>query len=83
MQTISATEAKQKFAALLDRSRKQPVMIQRHDRDIAVLISPEDYEELRQARVRGLLELTERTGAYAAARGMTDELLEELLADES
>jgi len=83
MQTISATEAKQKFGALLDLSQREPVAIQRHDRNIAVLISPMDYEELRRFRVQELLRITERSGAYAEARGMTDELLEQLLADES
>ena len=33
MQTISATDAKQKFAALLDAAQREPVRIQRHDRD--------------------------------------------------
>ena len=83
MQTISATEAKQKFGALLDLSQREPVAIQRHDRNIAVLISPMDYEELRRFRVEELLRITERSGTYAEARGMTDELLEQLLADES
>ncbi len=83
MQTISATEAKQKFGALLDLSLREPVAIQRHDRNIAVLISPMDYEELRRFRVQELLRITERSGTYAEARGMTDELLEQLLADES
>jgi prevent-host-death family protein len=83
MQTISATEAKQKFGALLDLSQREPVAIQRHDRNIAVLISPMDYEELRRFRVQELLRITERSGTYAEARGMTDELLEQLLADES
>jgi prevent-host-death family protein len=83
MQTIFATEAKQKFGALLDLSQREPVAIQRHDRNIAVLISPMDYEELRRFRVQELLRITERSGTYAEARGMTDELLEQLLADES
>jgi prevent-host-death family protein len=83
MQTISATDAKQKFAALLDAAQLEPVLIQRHDRNIAVLVSPKDYEDLRQLRIRELVAITERSSAYAEARGMTDELLEQLLADES
>jgi prevent-host-death family protein len=82
MQTISATEAKQKFGALLDLSQREPVAIQRHDRNIVVVVSPQDYEDLRQLRIRELIEITERSSAYAEAQGMTDELLEQLLADE-
>jgi prevent-host-death family protein len=81
MQTISATEAKQKFAALLDTAQREPVLIQRHDRNIAVLVSPADFDELHRLRVQELIRLTERSGAYAESRGMTDELLEQLLAD--
>jgi prevent-host-death family protein len=83
MTTISATEAKQRFAVVIDTAQREPVHIQRHERDVAVVISPQDYEELRRFRVQELLRLTERTSAYAEAQGMTDELLEQLLADES
>jgi prevent-host-death family protein len=83
MNTISATEAKQKFAALLDTAQREPVRIQRHERDVAVIVSPLEYEELRRLRVQELIRITERSGQYAASQGMTDELLEQLLADES
>jgi antitoxin Phd len=49
MQTISATQAKQNFADLLDRVQREPWLIQRHDRDVAVLISARDFESLLQA----------------------------------
>jgi prevent-host-death family protein len=50
MQTVSATYAKQNFAAILDLSQREPVMIRRHARDIAVVISPEEYERIQQMR---------------------------------
>lgn len=82
MQTVSATHAKQNFAAILDQSQREPVRIQRHDRDVAVLISAEEYEKIHQLRVKELLRFTEETSKYAESQGMTDELLEKLLADE-
>jgi hypothetical protein len=45
-------------------------------------LSAEEYEKLRQVRVQELIEQTKRTGAYAETQGMTDKLLEQLLADE-
>jgi antitoxin Phd len=81
MQTVSATHAKQNFAALLDQSQREPVRIQRHERDIAVLVSAEEYETIRQLRAQELIRLTEQTGRYAESQGMTDELLEKLLAE--
>lgn len=81
MPTVSATHAKQNFAAMLDQSQREPVRIQRHERDVAVLVSAEEYEKIHQLRVQELLRLTEDTGRYAESKGMTDKLLEQLLAD--
>lgn len=52
MRSISATDAKQKLAALLDTAQREPVMIRRHGRDIAVILSAEEYDRLRGARGR-------------------------------
>ncbi|WP_420237902.1 type II toxin-antitoxin system Phd/YefM family antitoxin [Telmatobacter bradus] len=79
MTTVSATEAKQNFAALLDKAQREPVRIRRHQRDVAVLISAEEYEQLRSARADDLVRFTRETSRYAASQGMTDGLLEELL----
>ncbi len=65
MQTVSATRAKQNFAAILDQSQREPVRIQRHERDIAVLVSAEEYENIHRMRVRELLRFTEETSRYA------------------
>ena len=83
MTEISATEAKQKFAALLDAAQRGPVRSKRHDRDVAVLVSAEEYETIHRMRVEELIRISEENGRYAASQGMTEELLEELLADES
>ena len=48
MQTISATQAKQNFAELLDRVQREPWLIQRHDRNVAMLISATDCESIIQ-----------------------------------
>jgi prevent-host-death family protein len=81
MAIVSATHAKQNFAALLDQAQREPVRIQRHERDVAVLVSAEEYEKIHQLRVKELLRFTEEKSKYAEAQGMTDELLEQLLAD--
>ncbi len=81
MQIVSATRAKQNFAAILDQSQREPVRIQRHERDIAVLVSAEEYENIRKMRAQELIRLSDEMGRYAESQGMTDELLEQLLAD--
>jgi prevent-host-death family protein len=52
MQTVSATYAKQHFAAILDLSQREPVMIRRHERDIAVVMSAEEYKRIQQTRAQ-------------------------------
>ena len=46
MKAASATEIKNHFGAFLDRSRSEPVAIQRTGRLVAVLLSWEEYERL-------------------------------------
>ncbi len=82
MKTVSATEAKQNFAALLDAAQRGPVRIRRHDREIAVMLSSEEFEETRKLRARELIQMSNEMGRYAESRGMTDELLDKLLAGE-
>jgi prevent-host-death family protein len=83
MRTISATKASQNFAATLDAAQLEPVLIRRHNRDIAVLVSAEEYVRIRKLRAQELIRFTEETGRYAALQGMTDDVLRELLADET
>jgi len=47
MQSISVTEAKQRLAALLDAAQREPVTIRRQNRDVAVVLSPREYDRLR------------------------------------
>ena len=57
MKTIPATEAKNRLGAILDAAQREPIVIRRQDRDIAVVLSMADYERLRSANVAALLEL--------------------------
>lgn len=67
---------------MIDAAQREPVRIQRHQRDVAVLVSAEEWEKVHQMRVKDLLRFTEETSRYAESKGMTDEVLEQLLADE-
>ena len=48
MKSFAATDAKNKFAALLDDARREPVAIERHGKTIAVILSSEEYARLEK-----------------------------------
>ena len=81
MKTVSATEAKQRLAALLDAAQREPVLIRRQNRDVAVIMSPEEYDRIRGANLDELDRLCDRVSRQAATRGLTDKILADLLKD--
>ncbi len=46
MTSITATEAKNRFADLVDLARTEPITITRNDRAVAVILSPAEYAKL-------------------------------------
>jgi len=81
MKTVSATDAKQRLAALLDAAQREPVLIRRQNRAVAVVMSPEEYDRIRGVNTEELRRLCERVSKQAEARGLTDEILADLLKD--
>ncbi|MGB8062989.1 MAG: type II toxin-antitoxin system Phd/YefM family antitoxin [Candidatus Sulfotelmatobacter sp.] len=81
MKTVSATEAKQRFAAIIDAAQREPVRIRRQNRDVAIVMSSEEYDRIRGANIDELDRLCERVSRQASERGLTDEILAELLKD--
>lgn len=83
MQTFTANEAKTRFGEFLDRAQRAPVGVLKHDRLVGVMVSAQDYESMRAFYADRLQKTLEESAAHAAAAGMTPEILEQLLADES
>lgn len=82
MKTVAATEAKNRLGAILDDAQREPVVIRRQDRDIAVVLSMADYERLRSGNIQAFLDLRKDVAGQAAATGLTDQRLAELLTDD-
>ena len=81
MRYVSASEAKQRFAALLDTVQREPVTIRRQNREVAVVISPIDFRRLRSTNIEEFQRFCDRVSARAKSRGLTEEKLDELLRD--
>lgn len=79
---VSATEAKQKLASILDAAQREPVVIRRQKRDIAVLLSTREYARLCALNRDEFQHFCDRVAGQAAARGITEETLAEILVDD-
>ena len=81
MKTVSATDAKQRLAALLDAAQREPVLIRRQNRDVAVIISAEEYDRIRGIYNDEFERFCDKVSAEAAKRGLTEEILADILKD--
>jgi len=81
MITVTSVEAQNRFGQLLDTVQREPVTITRHGRTAAFIVSPQDMEELRDARRKQGAALAEFEAYFAkadatltpAARELSDE----------
>jgi len=81
MRSVSATEAKQHLAALLDAAQREPVVIRRQNRDVAVIMSAEEYARIRDLNAAELQRFCDRVADQARARGLDQAALNDLLRD--
>jgi prevent-host-death family protein len=82
MRTVTASEAKQGFAAVIEMAAKEPITISRQKRDVAVILSVEEYQRLARLNVAEFQRFCDAVGNKAAEAGMNEEKLAKLLADD-
>jgi prevent-host-death family protein len=80
MKTMSATAASKEFGRFIDAAQREPVLLTKKDRPVAVTVSVADWEELLSLRIeRGIA-----AGLADVVAGrvveMTDAALEQRLA---
>jgi antitoxin Phd len=68
MKTIAATDAKNRFGELIDMAQSEPVRVQRHGRDVAVVLSPDEFRRLSEAAGCKVSPAVERLHADSAKR---------------
>ena len=83
MKSITALEAKNRFGEVLEAAQRQPVSITRNGRPSVVVISAESYARRQRMARERLRQSLQRAGDHAASQGMSEDVLGQLLADES
>jgi prevent-host-death family protein len=48
MAIVTATDAKNKFGQVLEMAQAEPVRVQKNGRDVAIVLSPEQYAAMQQ-----------------------------------
>ena len=62
MLIMTSVEAQNRFGQLLDAAQREPIIITRHGRTAAFIVSPQDMDELTQARQKRNAEAAVPTG---------------------
>ncbi len=70
---IGSREAQANFGKLIDTARREPVIVERHGRGVAVVLSFEDYEDfLADDAYWGERALKARKGGYLSEKRSED-----------
>jgi len=49
MKALSASDAENRFAELIDMAQSEPVRVQRQGQDVAIVMSPEEFRRISKA----------------------------------
>jgi prevent-host-death family protein len=79
MQVVSEPDMGQTFAAMLHLAEREPLIIQQQSQPVAVLMSIKDYERMRHINLDEFQLFREKLGRTAEEKGLTADILENLL----
>jgi prevent-host-death family protein len=82
MRSVSASEAKQGLAGVIEAAAREPVVIRRQKRDVAVVMSMQEYQRLARLNVAEFQRFCDEVGQRAQAQGLDEAGLTALLADD-
>lgn len=67
---------------ILDKIKQEPVVISQEEKEIAVILSIEEYQKIVSHNIKDFQDFCDRVGQKAEAKGLTENKLSEILADE-
>lgn len=81
MKYVTANEAKQAFGQVMETAQREPVLIRKHNRPAAVVLSAQEYDRMRGVNVAEFSRFCEEVSQKAKIKGLTEKKLSKLLAD--
>ena len=79
MQHISSTEARNNLSKVIDLAQREPLVVQKQGRDVAVILSAQDFARITQDNIESFIAFSEMVGHKAMSKGLTDATLNQLL----
>lgn len=79
MRIVTVSEANQGLAGIIETASREPVIIQRQKRDVAVLMSMQEYERLVNLNTAEFQRFCDQVGIGAEKAGLTEKKLTDLL----
>ena len=78
---VTSVEAQNSFGKLLDSAQREPIVVTRHGRPAAFIVSPQDMQDLMDARLKRARAVKDFESFFArfdklstkAARNLTDD----------
>jgi PHD/YefM family antitoxin component YafN of YafNO toxin-antitoxin module len=81
MITMSSTEARKNFGAFLDQGSREPIIVKRQNREVGAFVPMGDLAKLRKLRLEELDSAAQTASEEAASNGLTEEILNQILAE--
>jgi antitoxin Phd len=79
MENVSEDLLKENLLSFLDSIQNEPIAIVQSERQIAVILSIQEYERLINSNVADFQQFCDQVGQQAEAKGLTEEKLQEIL----
>jgi hypothetical protein len=79
MRSMTVKEAKEAFESMLETAKREGVVLRDGGKDVAAVVSLSDADLIRRAKALAAIKARETLAADAGAKGLTEEILAEIL----
>lgn len=79
MQYVSSTDVRNHLSKAIDMAQREPVMVQKQGRDMAVILSAHDFARITRDNIEDFLSFSAEVGRKAQKKGLSAAKLQEIL----